>query len=134
MIILNNAKSVQVLKAVNLPTLRLMPGHNTVDGRTINKYFKDNQAAEAIRKEFLVKVADDEVTPEEKLKADEAKAKNDELNRAQRIIKNNAVTMANDKSTIQAQAKQIEEQAKQLNALSERLDEVMASVAEEKAE
>ena len=121
MIIRNDSKSVKVLKAAGLPALRLFPGHNTVNANTIRKYFKNNPAADNMRKECLVKLEDSDISPAEKMAADEAKAKNDELNKAQK-----------DANLIKEQSAKIEKQGAQIKDLSEKLENLMITLGDKK--
>lgn len=118
MIINNKTKAVIVLKAVEMPVLRLFPGHNTVEEKGLNKYFDGNPAAEGQRDTNLSIVNPDGLTQEMKEKADKAKEKNDALNKANRIIKAakkglkvNEQTIADQQSLIEQQAQALKDQA-----------------------
>lgn len=103
-IIFSKAKSVKVLKAYNHPNLRIFPGYNTIKENPI-VYF-NNPAAEGMKKAFFSIVPSENLTNEEKKQAAAAKAKNDELNKAQKIIKLNDKQIIKDSEII---AKQIED-------------------------
>lgn len=118
MIINNKLKAVVVLKAVGMPNLRLFPGHNTVGESGIENYFT-NKAAKAHQKNNLLVVKSESVSAEDKIQADKAKEKNDQLNRAQRVIKSQNEKMEKDDRVIQDQQSQLTDQAgiiKQLQA------------------
>lgn len=119
-VIENTQKRVIVFKCVGMPTLRLFPGHNYVDEEGIDKYF-DGRAAKALRSTCINMVSRD-LTPEEKSAAKHAKKKNDDLNRAQRVIKTQNETLAQNDQTINDQVKTIERQAKAIEDLKSRLD------------
>ena len=86
MIVQNKSKKVIVFKNIGLPPLRLFPGFNEVP-EGIEQYLINNPAASAHAKMKL------EFTEKSKLKSDDiknaelAKKKNDELNKAKKIIK-----------------------------------------------
>jgi len=85
-IIKNEALSVIALKAIAMPTLRLMPGYNTVEKKDLERYFDGNPAAKGQQKMYLSVVDGGELSSEDKAKADAAKEKNDKLNKAQKLI------------------------------------------------
>jgi len=74
----NRSTAVRVLKASNLPDLRLFPGENMVDAETIDLYF-DSDVALAMKEEFLT--FRNEVDAESKTAAQAAMEKNLEMNR-----------------------------------------------------
>lgn len=134
MIILNKSKAVKVLKAIGLAPLRLFPGHNTVDEKVVPEYFK-NAAAKGVQKECLSVVEGDLLSHEEKTQADKAKKKNDELNRAQKIIKasneklvKNDETISGQKSTIETQGEQLAEQKSIIEKMSEQMEQMAAKI------
>lgn len=125
--ILSKAKSVLVFKSNGLPTLRILPGYNSVDGNGIENYFKSD-AAKAMQKDFLVPV-DGELNKADEKQAMLAKEKNDELNKAQRIIKSKDKQIAkassknNESETIIKDLKaQLVTSNDMITKLSERLD------------
>lgn len=80
-VIMNTVKKVIVLKAIRMPALRLIPGQNLTDAKTIKDlqpYFT-SRAAKAIRENHLKIVDPDMVNAKE---AKSNKAKNDKLNKA----------------------------------------------------
>lgn len=124
MIIINNKlKAVVVLKAVGMPNLRLFPGYNTVNEKGIKNYFT-NKAAIAHQKDNLLVVKTESVSAEDKIQADKAKEKNDQLNRAQRVIKLQNEKLEKGDRVIKEQQSQLTDQAeiiKQLQADMEKL-------------
>lgn len=103
--------------------LRLFPGYNQVNETGIKKYF-DNPAAKAHQKENLVVVKSEAISAENQIQADKAKAKNDQLNRAQRVIKTQNERLEKGDRTISDQRDQLASQAeiiKQLQADMEKL-------------
>ena len=122
MIVKNEAKSVIVLKAIGLKNLRLFPGYNTVDENEIGKYFEGNPAAKGHKKMSLSTVDGGELTAEEKKKADQAKEKNELLNKAQRVIQKNKKEMSQNSKTISDQGKVIEELQAKMKEMEDNLD------------
>jgi len=137
MIINNKTKAVIVLKAVEMPVLRLFPGHNTVEQKGLDKYFDGNPAAEGQRERNLSIVNPDGLTQEMKEKADKAKEKNDALNKANRIIKAakkglkiNEQTIADQNSLIDQQAGLLREQAEAMKIMKADIEDMKAAMAD----
>jgi len=113
-VIENKSKSVKVLKASGMPALRLFPGFNYVDVKNPKGYLNGNPAAKALfdgDDACLKAVESDVLTPAQEKEAQRAKEKNDDLNRAQRVIKQQKSIIDKSKDEIKAQAKTIEEQS-----------------------
>lgn len=110
----NKTKSVIVLKAIGKPNLRLFPGFNAVDGKSIADYFK-SPAAQALKVEHLSFTK--EVNAEEGKEAQRAKEKNDQLNKAQKIITKQNRKLADSDKTIMDQQKIIEQLTARLDKL-----------------
>lgn len=119
--VMNNTKRVIVLKAMSMPNLRLFPGPNYVEEEGFGKYFK-NKAAKAMQNTDL-QLTDKVLSAEEKEAAAKAKKKNDELNKAQRVIKTQNETLVQNDQTISDQAKEIEKLQKQIAKLEKKLDD-----------
>ena len=130
----NTSKAVKVLKSVGLLPLRLFPGYNQVDEVEANKHFKSNAVCRAIRDDDLELVKNPTQEMEEQALA--AKKKNDDLNRAKKILQKkdeallaNKETISKQDSTIQKQNEKISEQTKTLEKQSKLLIELADKVA-----
>jgi hypothetical protein len=84
MIIRNRDKRVIVLKAKDMPKLRLFPGPNKVPKDDYEKYFKTD-VAKAYLKESLSLSASKDLSANEKALADEFKRRNEKLNKGQKV-------------------------------------------------
>ena len=115
----NNSKAVKVLKAVGLPPLRLFPGCNSVDKASLDKYFK-NPAALGIRDEYLSIVQSPTQTDLEQ--AEKAKAKNDELNKAKKVIQQQTAKLEKGAADAKALQEKLKEKDKELAALNKRIE------------
>jgi hypothetical protein len=133
MIINNKTKAVIVLKAAEMPVLRLFPGHNTVEEKGLNKYFDNNAAAQGQREMNLSVVDSSGLTQEMKEQADKAKEKNDALNKAQRIIKKNKQDLAANQQTIDDQSAIIEQQAQILKDQGQAIQDLKDEIDRMKA-
>lgn len=78
MLLQNTSKSVKVFKAMNRPTLRLIPGCNVAPDNH-NDYFK-SKAAAALKKSCIVEIMQGNETAEQLKEAEIAKKKTDRLN------------------------------------------------------
>lgn len=114
MIVKNESKHVIALKAVGMPQLRLFPGYNEVKKEDFEKYFEGNPAAKGQAKLYLT-VVNDDLSPEDKEKAKAAKAKNDELNKAQKII-------AKQTKELEKHARSDGEKDKEIEALKKKIE------------
>jgi len=123
-IIHNSSKAVKVLKAMDMPVLRLFPGYNYVDAEGYKNYFKNNDAAKGIKKECLREV--DDVDADARKQAKASSEKNDALNKAQKIIKSQEKKLAEGDDTIKDLKKVNKEQADLLAELQKRLEKVEA--------
>ena len=81
MIVINNTAHVIVLKAHGELPLRLFPGHNTVEEKSLEKYMKNNPAAQGFAEKNLKIVNKDGISMDELAEAKRAKEKNDKLNK-----------------------------------------------------
>ena len=80
--IINRSKSVIVVKACGLPTLRLFPGYNKVPADA-KKYFTSPAAIGQLKENLDVV---ESIPGDRKDEAEASFAKNIELNKAQRIV------------------------------------------------
>ncbi len=103
----NESKAVKVLKAFGMAPLRLFPGYNYVEKTELEKYFKNNPAAEGIRKECLSIVKSPTTDQSDQAKA--AEKKNNELNKAKKIIQKRDEQIAKNKEDIAENESVIEE-------------------------
>lgn len=125
MIITNTTKSVKVLKALGLPNLRLFPGPNKVDRENISDYFKGNIAAQSLQKDgTLIEVNEDGLSTDEKTIADRSKEKNDELNKAQKMIQLSQEKILKKESKIEEQKNKLDEQMKIIKEQGDRIDKL----------
>lgn len=118
MIVHSKAKQVIVLKAIGLPSLRIFPGHNEVNREEFPRYFENNQAALAQRKEnFSLVENTGELSDDQKKLAKIAKEKNTELNKAQKIVKKSKKQLAEKDGVIANQSEMINEQNELIKSL-----------------
>ena len=66
MVIRNKDTRVIVLKAKDMPKLRLFPGYNNIDKDNYKNYFENNEAAQAHLRENLSIVPSKDLTADEK--------------------------------------------------------------------
>jgi len=131
MIIRNKSKAVKVLKTIGLPTLRVLPGHNNLGDKKLDDYTEKSHINKAIADEFFEVVDGNNMTKDERLKAEYAKEKNDMLNKNQKIAK------ANEKKLSQAEGKlaktekqlaktedKLKKTEEKMEAMSKRLDAI----------
>ena len=132
MIIENKSKSVKVLKACGQSTLRLFPGFNDIGKVDLDGYrSKVSEALFNDPKDKCLFVAKHELSTEERAASKSAKEKNDMLNKAQRINKQNTkkleknakVKKADDK-LIKEQNDTIKKQEKLIADLTKRMDAI----------
>jgi len=83
----NKEDKVIVLKSVNANPLRLLPGNNTVDMPDLSVYTDNNVAAKALVENSLSIVNQKGLNAKEQKAADDAKVKNDKLNKSAKLLK-----------------------------------------------
>lgn len=115
-------KKALVFKAVNLPTLRIVPGYNYVEDN-VDDYFEGSKAAQA-NKEMYMKFQDQKtLSPDQKKEAKANKKRNDDLNSSR-------VTIKTQKETINAKTnenKELVATVEELKAANQKLqDDVQA--------
>lgn len=127
-IIHSKALRVIVFKAHGMPNLRIFPGHNTVNEEGFKNYFEDNKAAQAQQKDYLSAVEPSGLSSDEKIIADRAKTKNDDLNKVRRINAENEKRLEASDTTVKEQAKIIKSQGKKLEDQDEQLKAMQESI------
>ena len=116
MIVRNKSKKVVVFKSIGLPPLRVFPGFNEIP-EGLDQYLINNPAASAHAKKKL------EFTEKSKLKSDDvknaelAKIKNDELNKAKKIIKVQDQDLKSSNAEIKKLNKKIKSLMKRIEGL-----------------
>ena len=133
MVILNKEKKVIVFKALGLPPLRLFPGHNEVDKDDFSKYIK-NTAAKSYLDTSLFMVDASGLTSAEKTQMQIAKERNDELNKANKLIKTQIKEIASKDKDLKASSKEIDSLKEQNAELLERLAALEEKFAQSEAE
>ena len=66
------------------------------------------------------------LTADQRKLAQMAKQKNDDLNRAQRVIRANLTKIAEGEKTISAQEKRLDSQAKKIDELTKKIEQLLA--------
>jgi len=124
LVINSNAKKALVFKAMGLKTLRILSGHNLTDFDEIDElspYMVGNKAAQAMFKDHCSGVDPKHVN---KKQAEASKKRNDELNKAQKIISvaNENLLKKEDENAVLE--KQVKDQDKKLESQGKKLDKM----------
>lgn len=124
----NTTKSVKVLKALGMPTLRIIPGFNYIDAtdEDIKKYAKTEVNKAMIKESIKFIDSDINLSSDEVAEAKAALATNEKLNKAQKVIdKQNKQILEKDK-VADDQSSLIKEQGDIIAKLMARLDKLEA--------
>lgn len=121
MIIRNMSKSVKVFKALGHVPLRILPGYNEIGEIDPKPYFAGNKAAKAMFKTYMTTHDEADLDEDSLVEAAKAKKKNDDLNRAYKVLKAKDVKLEENKTTITDQAKMIKEQSDLIAEMQKRL-------------
>lgn len=117
MIVINKLKKVIVFKAHGKSPLRLLPGPNEVNDDDFPVYVNQGKASLARAKSDLDVVDYKVLTSEEREQAKIAKARNDELNKANKLIKVQEKKLDKSNSQVNELNEKIAELQKRLDAL-----------------
>ncbi len=120
----NTTKSVKVLKAFGLKTLRVIPGFNYVD---CTEDEMKQYAKSAINKSIIkesIRLVDVKLSEEDDIEAKKALATNTKLNKAQKVIdKQNKQILEKDNAN-NSQAKMIKEQGDLIAEMMKKIEEL----------
>lgn len=120
----NTTKSVKVLKATGMPTLRVIPGFNYVDlSEDEMKEYTKSDVNRAVIKESI-KLVDIELSEDDKAEAKKALELNKKLNKAQKVIKkqNDQILKKDDDNNILV--KKVEEQASLIEEMMKKIEKL----------
>lgn len=128
-IIENKKKCVIVLKAVGQPDLRLFPGYNKIGVKSEKDLepYLNSKVAKAVFKESL-KFSSDELDSDDMAQAQEAKKKNDALNKSAFIIKKQELELAKKDNELDGKNEKLATYQKEIDELKSNQNQLLYAV------